>query len=88
MNNQISLSIKKLINESFIDNIIDSAANTLKAHKCKIALVGGTLAYHYNPEFRHISKNIGHAIADPLMQKPQIAKSVNDIKTAITTSTS
>ncbi len=84
MNNQVSLDIKKIINEGFIDNTIDSAANTLKEHKGKIALVGGALAYHFSPIAHQIIKNLGHAVSDPLMRHPNIAKGVADLSTATT----
>jgi len=72
---KISTSIKKLINEGFVDNTIDSAANTLKEHKGKIALIGGVLAYHLNPDFHKMVKNVGRAIADPLAEKSKTIKS-------------
>jgi len=73
---KISTSIKKLINEGFVDNTIDSAANTLKEHKGKIALIGGVLAYHLNPDFHRIVKKITGDILIPLSEKSKTIRSL------------
>ena len=74
---KISTSIKKLINEGFVDNTIDSAANTLKEHKGKLALVGGVLAYHLNPDFHKMVKKVTSDIIDPLAEKSKTIRSLS-----------
>lgn len=65
MSSNISTNIKYLI-ESIIDNGIDSTANTIKAHKGKVAIGGGIIAYNTNPNFKHLVKNITNSTKDYL----------------------